>query len=110
MKGKLTTHVLDTAGGRPAAGVRVRLYRGDELLADRRTNADGRCDAPLLEGDGMFDGPCRLVFHIGDYFRETGGGSPFLDLVPIEFRLVSDETFHVPLVCSPWSYSTYRGS
>ncbi|MEM1083886.1 MAG: hydroxyisourate hydrolase [Verrucomicrobiota bacterium] len=110
MNAKLTTHVLDTAAGRPAAGMRIQLFRGDETLADLVTNDDGRCDAPLLSGDSMFSGPCRLVFHVGDFLRKKGISSPFLDLVPIEFHLESDQSYHVPLVFTPWSYGTYRGS
>lgn len=111
MPGKLTTHILDTARGRPAAGVRIDLYRaGGEptLLATARTNADGRTDQPLLEGAQFTAGAYELHFYIGDYFDEP---SRFLDLVPIRFRI--DDTsahYHVPLLCTPWSYSTYRGS
>ena len=110
MTAKLTTHILDIANGRPAAGVKVELYRNGELLATTTTNQDGRCSDPLLEAPEMFDDVCELHFHIGDYFRSNGIDSPFLDVVPIRFRLTARESFHVPLVCSPWSYSTYRGS
>lgn len=106
--GKLTTHVLDTTSGIPARGVHLRLYRGDELLADTTTNADGRCDAPLL--DDAIPGEYRLIFRIGDYFRANGTPSPFLDEIPIHFTLEAGRDHHVPLVCSPFAYSTYRGS
>ena len=106
--GKLTTHVLDTASGNPAAGVRVRLYQGENLLADTFTNADGRCDAPLLaEAD---PGHYRLVFSMGEYFRASGIQSPFLEEIPIQFIIEPGRNYHVPLACSPYSYSTYRGS
>lgn len=113
--GKLTTHVLDTTHGRPAAGVAVRLYDGGgALLRETRTNADGRCDAPLLEGDALRAGCYRLEFDIGAYFRARGvplPAPPFLGVVPIAFG-VSDSGahYHVPLLVSPFGYSTYRGS
>lgn len=110
MTTKLSTHVLDTASGCPASGVRVQLYRDQELLADVMTNAGGRCDSPLLEGDAMQPGAYRLCFHIGAYFRERGVASPFLDVVQVDFSMSAGESYHVPLVCSPWAYSTYRGS
>lgn len=106
--GKLTTHVLDTAGGTPAHGVRIRLFHQQSLLAETLTNADGRCDAPLL-----IDAPpgeYRLIFSIGDYFRSLGVTSPFLDEIPVHFHVEAGQDYHVPLVCSPFSYSTYRGS
>lgn len=114
--GQLTTHILDTAHGQPADDVAVRLYRlaaEKELLADVRSNADGRTDAPLLKGVAMSSGSYQLEFDIGDYFRKAGAeaGSPaFLDTVVIRFSVNADEHFHVPLLVSPWSYSTYRGS
>jgi len=110
MPGKLTTHVLDTASGRPAAGVSITLHRldpaGPVLLAQTRTNPDGRTDAPLLQ-DGEFEtGIYELTFFVRDHFP-TG----FLDTVPIRFRIDDAHAhYHVPLLCSPWSYSTYRGS
>ncbi|MES2659136.1 MAG: hydroxyisourate hydrolase [Verrucomicrobiota bacterium] len=106
--GKLTTHVLDTASGNPACGVHLRLYRGDELLADTLTNTDGRCDAPLL--DDAIPGEYRLIFQMGDYFRANGVTSPFLNEIPIHFSIEAGRNYHVPLACSPFSYSTYRGS
>ena len=115
---KLTTHVLDTANGRPAAGVRVTVSREQDgvwvELSTAVTNADGRCDAPLLQGAGFACGRYRLVFHIGAYFREQGGvveQPAFLERIPVEFG-VSDASahYHVPLLVTPWSYSTYRGS
>jgi 5-hydroxyisourate hydrolase len=111
MSGRLTTHVLDTAKGRPAAGIRIELYRiGEEqtLLASAKTNADGRTDLPLLDGVQFSPGTYELRFHVGDYF---GGSSRFLDIVPIRFRIDdANAHYHVPLLCTPWSYSTYRGS
>jgi len=111
MPGKLTTHVLDTARGRPAAGLHIELHHlGHErtLLTSIVTNADGRTDRPLLEGVPFSIGIYELTFHVGDYFAEP---SRFLDVVPIRFTIADPEAhYHVPLLCSPWSYSTYRGS
>ncbi len=111
--GRLSTHVLDTSTGRPGAGVRVVLRRGDEVLADTRTNADGRTDKPLLEGATFQAGSYELTFHIGDYFRAKDtllADPPFLDVVPLRFSIVEDTHYHVPLLVSPFAYSTYRGS
>lgn len=106
--GKLTTHVLDTVSGIPAQGVRIRLLRDSQPLADTRTNADGRCDTPLLaEAD---PGEYELIFSIGDYFRSQGISSPFLNEVHVHFLIETGRNCHVPLACSPYSYSTYRGS
>jgi len=117
--GRLTTHVLDVTRGRPAAGVVVEVWRLDgedprELLKTVCTNADGRTDAPLLDGDELTAGVYELVFWIGDYFAAQGTlvtSPPFLDRVPIRFG-IADTTarYHVPLLASPWAYSTYRGS
>lgn len=113
MAGKLTTHVLDTAHGSPAAGVKISVYRGADLLVTAVTNNDGRIDAPLLEGERFQRGAYRLEFSIGDYFAARGhpDARRFLDIIPIAF-IVDDSTraYHVPLLVSPWSYSTYRGS
>lgn len=106
--GKITTHVLDTASGRPAQAVRVRLFLEGRLLADTHTNADGRCDAPLC--DDAPAGGYELLFSIGDYFRANGHDSPFLDEVPVRFSAAAGRDHHVPLVASPFAYSTYRGS
>ena len=109
--GKLTTHVLDTAKGRPAAGVKLELYRAEgeaeRLVASGVTNADGRTERPLLDGAELRPGFYRLAFHVGAYF----GGESFYDVVPVRFR-ISDAAahYHVPLLSSPWSYTTYRGS
>jgi 5-hydroxyisourate hydrolase len=114
--GHLSTHILDTANGRPAGNVNVRLYAlGDEreLLASAVTNSDGRSDAPLLSDDAMQSGQFELEFDIGPYFAERGsapGDLPFLGTVVIRFAMRADEHYHVPLLVSPWSYSTYRGS
>jgi 5-hydroxyisourate hydrolase len=107
--GRLTTHVLDTTSGKPAAGVAVRLYRGGLLIASAVTNDDGRCDAPLLEGHSLVSGVYDLVFAIGDYFALPA--PRFLDEVVLRFT-VGDATqhYHVPLIATPWSYTTYRGS
>jgi hydroxyisourate hydrolase len=114
--GRLTTHILDTAAGIPAAGVAIRLYAvGEErvLAASTESNSDGRTDAPLLEGESFATGQYELEFDIGDYFRGRGlavGVPPFLDVVVIRFSADGAEHYHVPLLTSPWSYSTYRGS
>ena len=112
-KNTLSTHVLDTANGKPAAGVRVHLYRADQLLVETKTNADGRTDAPLLSGETLLTGSYRLEFSIGEYFRSLGNpdAQRFLDIVPIQFSVDDPSSgYHVPLLVSPWSYSTYRGS
>ena len=106
--GKLTTHVLDTASGNPAQGVRIRLHHDGELLADTVTNSDGRCDAPLV-ADAR-PGEYQLLFSIGDYFRAHGVTSPFLNEIPVHFTVEAGRNYHVPLACSPYAYSTYRGS
>jgi 5-hydroxyisourate hydrolase len=112
--GRLTTHVLDLARGRPAAGLTVELWRADEPaehLVSRTTNGDGRTDAPLLEGAVLTPGRYRLVFHAGDYLVAAGLAADFLDRVPIEFRIVDEgQHYHVPLLLSSFGYSTYRGS
>jgi 5-hydroxyisourate hydrolase len=111
--GRLTTHVLDTSIGRPAAGVRVVLRRDGEALAEVVTNADGRTDKPLLDGATFKPGSYELAFHVGDYFRGRGtplADPPFLDVVPLRFAIAEDSHYHVPLLVSPFGYSTYRGS
>lgn len=116
--GRLSTHVLDTANGRPARGVAVELFA---IEGERRrpvlrttTNADGRTDAPLMAGDSFRTGTYELVFAVGAYFASLGTATaepPFLDVVPIRFTIADpDGHYHVPLLVSPWSYSTYRGS
>jgi 5-hydroxyisourate hydrolase len=116
--GRLTTHVLDTARGCPGAGIRITLYRNlaerYALVKDAVTNADGRCDEPLLQGEAFTAGRYRLVFAVGDHFRAAGvtlPDPPFVDEVVLDFG-VADGTahYHVPLLVSPWSWSTYRGS
>ena len=105
----LTTHVLDTAKGIPAAGMTIEVWSVEpsRLLKTVTTNSDGRVDAPLLSGEEIKTGAYELIFAVGDYFKERR----FLDRVPIRF-VISDTTakYHVPLLVSPWSYSTYRGS
>ena len=116
--GRLTTHVLDLAHGKPGAGMAVTLFRrvADrfERLASTVTNDDGRCDAPLLEGNALKAGRYRLVFAAGAYFRLSGVALPepaFVDEVVLDFGVADPAAhYHVPLLVSPWSYSTYRGS
>ncbi len=111
--GKLTTHVLDTGRGLPAAGLRIELYRDGDRLRDVRTNADGRVDGPLLEGADFQIGNYELVFHAGDYLNSTGQDLPepkFLDVIPLRFGISEDTHYHVPLLLSAFGYSTYRGS
>jgi 5-hydroxyisourate hydrolase len=114
--GRLTTHVLDSALGRPAAGLTVELFRlgeDEERVATAETNEDGRIDRPLLEGDAFVAGVYEIRFHAGDYLRKTMTlpDPSFLDIVPIRFGIAApDEHYHVPLLLSPYSYSTYRGS
>ena len=111
--GRITTHVLDTAAGRPAAGMKVVLTRLDatpEAVAVAVTNADGRVDRPLLEGAAFAAGHYEIMFHVGDYFRARGvalGEPPFLDLVPLRFGVAEDAHYHVPLLVSPFAYSTW---
>ena len=115
----LTTHVLDVALGRPAEGVRVELYElgsGAErkLIVDVATNSDGRTDRPLISADQARAGRFELMFHAGEYFRSRQAelaNPPFLDVIPIRFGLADRHAhYHVPLLVSPWSFSTYRGS
>jgi 5-hydroxyisourate hydrolase len=117
--GRLTTHVLDTALGRPGSGIAIALYRvtpsgAREALGTVTTNDDGRCDRPLLEGAAFKVGTYELVFEAGAYFERTGQKLPepkFLDQVTIRFGIAAPEQhYHVPLLLSPYAYSTYRGS
>lgn len=115
--GRLTTHVLDTATGMPAAGLSIALYRLDgparAHLKSVVTNSDGRCDVPLLAGQEFLTGEYELVFAAGDYLRGQGTKLPepaFLDSVPIRFGMAEERHYHVPLLISPYGYSTYRGS
>jgi len=115
--GRLSTHVLDTAHGRPGAGMRLTLYRvegeGRLALIQAVTNADGRTDAPLLAGETFAPGRYQLAFQVGDYFRALGVPLPepaFLDEVTLSFGMEADGHYHVPLLVSPYGYSTYRGS
>ena len=113
--GTLTTHVLDTMHGRPARGMRLELHfvHGDHThhLVDSYTNADGRADQPLLS-DEFQHGEYEIRFHVGQYFERIGVEieTPFLDVVPIRFIISEDKHYHVPLLVSPFAYSTYRGS
>ena len=114
--GRLTTHVLDTARGRPGSGVSIKLFslQGERhLVASAVTNDDGRTDAPLLDGETFRAGSYELQFAVADYFADSGlelGDPPFLDEVVIRVSLTEGQHYHVPLLVSPWSYSTYRGS
>lgn len=115
--GRLTTHVLDTARGMPAVGLTIELFDlrdGRKRLSSVVTNKDGRCDAPLLEGAALTSGSYELVFAVGAYFKSAGvaaGDPPFLDLVPIRFQVADPAAhYHVPLLVSPYGYTTYRGS
>ena len=114
--GSLTTHVLDTYDGVPAEGMLIELYRvdsdSDDPVASATTNEDGRCDEPLLDDDFSI-GEWELSFYVGDYFHSKGVDlpePPFLDVVTVGFGISEDSHYHVPLLVSPWSYSTYRGS
>lgn len=116
--GRLTTHVLDTARGKPAAGVKIALYRisgqSHRKIAEGVTNADGRTDGPMLAGAALTEGSYELVFFAGDYLRASGQGGEgtlFLDQIPIRFGIPDPgQHYHVPLLISPFAYSTYRGS
>lgn len=114
---RLTTHVLDTARGRPAPGIRIELFALTKdrhtHLAETWTNADGRCDAPIAEGAAFGPGVYELVFHTGPYLCTVGASlsePPFLDQIPIRFGVAADQHYHVPLLLSPYGYGTYRGS
>jgi len=111
--GRLSTHVLDTSAGQPADGVRIVVRRDGEVVAEARTNPDGRTDKPLLEGEAFGPGRYEITFHVGDYFRGRGvalSDPPFLDEIPLRFGAAGDAHYHVPLLVSPFGYSTYRGS
>ena len=116
--GRLSTHVLDTSAGGPAEGVAWTLYRVEgnarTELSSGQTNSDGRTDSALLEGESIQVGTYELVFQVADYFRALGtpvSDPPFLDEIPLRFAIFdADQNYHVPLLVSPYSYSTYRGS
>lgn len=116
--GHLTAHVLDIAQGKPGAGVQVELFRLEgnlrQLLSVLNTNANGRLDHSLLEGKEFVSGKYELVFDVADYFRREGvalASPPFFDSIVIRFGVADpSEHYHIPLLISPWSYSTYRGS
>ena len=113
---RLTTHILDTAQGKPAGNVAIRLFsvsQGRHEVASAVTNTDGRTDVPLLEGDALETGDYELEFDVGSYFQGQGVSASepaFLGTVVIRVTLLAGESYHVPLLVSPWSYSTYRGS
>lgn len=116
--GHLTTHVLDTVSGKPASGVRITFEAADgagwRTLKTLATNTDGRTSEPLLAGEAMAAGRYRIVFHMGEYFARVGtplANPPFLDQIPVEFAIADPRAnYHVPLLVTPWSYATYRGS
>jgi 5-hydroxyisourate hydrolase len=116
--GKLTTHVLDTSQGKPGHGIAIRLFKiidnSRQQLVTTATNSDGRCDQPLLEGAALTTGVYELDFSVGEYFARLGVATPqpaFLDVVTLRFGVADAQAhYHVPLVVTPWSYSTYRGS
>ena len=118
MPAKLSTHVLDTAHGCPASGMKIELWLLDgeerELITTAKANADGRTELPLLAADEMKTGQYEIVFFVGDYFAAKAVPLPktrFLDKVPVRFGIAdAGASYHVPLLCSPWAYSTYRGS
>ncbi|MDB5773945.1 MAG: putative transthyretin-like protein [Herbaspirillum sp.] len=115
---KLTTHVLDNSRGVPAAGILIRLFEvvdnSRRHILTTKTNDDGRCDAPLLSGDNFKAGVYELDFHVGDYFSAQGVSVPqpaFVDVVTLRFGIAEPaRSYHVPLLVTPWAYSTYRGS
>lgn len=113
MPAGLTTHVLDTAGGCPAGGMQIELWSLEgaqrRLLKTAPTNAAGHTDFPLLGGEDLRTGEYELVFFVGDYFAPNPAAR-FLDRVPVRVNLVAGQSYHIPLLCSPWSYTTYRGS
>jgi len=116
--GRLTTHVLDTMSGQPAAGVEIELFRleGEERrrLASVTTDRDGRAPGPIMQGADLQSGVYELLFHVGDYFRNRSVSLPepaFLDRVPVRFGIAdASRHYHVPLLISPFGYATYRGS
>ena len=114
--GKLTTHVLDVARGLPAAGLRLELFSLFEndktFITNQTTNKDGRCEQPLAQGDQFPKGIYQIEFNVGDYFKSGSSKLPsFLGIVPVQFFMENiEENYHVPLIVSPYSYSTYRGS
>lgn len=119
--GRLTTHVLDVARGRPAEGIEIELHAlgagAPELVARARTNVEGRTDAALVDAGGLRAGTYELTFSVGAYLAATASAAPapgtvgFLDVVPVRFGVAEpDRDHHVPLLLTPWSYSVYRGS
>lgn len=119
MTGKLTTHILDTAQGEPATGVTVELFQislsqNAKLIKTLTTNADGRTAQPLLTSNEIAKGTYELRFAMGNYFTQQSATLPdpiFLNIIPIRFSIAdTSKHYHIPLLCSPWSYSTYRGS
>lgn len=109
-KGYLTTHVLDTATGKPAVGLKIELFSAGQLIASKVTNTDGRTDGAILPAEAFALGEYELVFHAGDYLRGAGLKGGFLDIIPIRFTMDQEDHYHVPLLLSPFGYSTYRGS
>ena len=114
MAGYLTTHVLDTAKGCPAENLRIELFRIDggasTKITETTTNSDGRTDSPIMPQDAFETGTYELVFHAGDYLRANNAPADFLDVIPLRFVMSDADHYHVPLLLSPYSFSTYRGS
>ncbi|MEP3113427.1 hydroxyisourate hydrolase [Nisaea sp.] len=118
VSGRLTTHVLDQAAGKPASGLKIELFRlldGEpQLVSHAVTNADGRTDGPMADGESFTPGTYELLFHAGDYLKAAGhvsDGILFLDTIPLRFGIAdANQHFHVPLLLSPYGYATYRGS
>lgn len=114
--GRLTTHVLDTAQGKPGAGIKIELFKLERerlYVKTTNTNGDGRTDEPLLDGDEFSSGTWELVFTVDQYFLDSANAvsePPFLDQITIRFTISTDSHYHIPLLVSPWSYATYRGS
>ena len=109
MSPALTAHVLDAARGRPAAGLTIQVCRDGQVAAEMKTDGDGRTPSPLLEGAAFSPGPWEVLFHAGEYFRRDGRET-FWDVIPVRFTAAPGERYHIPLLLSPFAYSTYRGS
>jgi 5-hydroxyisourate hydrolase len=107
----LSTHVLDLTRGQPAAGMTIELWIDGTHMKTVVTNADGRTDAPLVDADAFAAGEYELIFHVGAFFDQIRTADRFLDRVPVRFTIRDTQArYHVPLLCTPWAYSTYRGS
>lgn len=109
MSARLTAHILDAALGRPAAGVLIQACRDGQTVSEAKTNDDGRTPSPLLEGAAFSPGAWEILFHAGEYFRRDGRET-FWDVIPVRFLAEAGGRYHIPLLLSPFGYSTYRGS